>query len=297
MTLTAKQTVISRVGFHPPHDHALGLEVMLAKEWLERVPEEHFKHPTRLAFYQLVLVTQGRFEHTVDFNVQTTPHGSLLVIRPGQVQRFVVNSPWDGWVAIFQPETLSPTEHQGALALDLSVHDLPAQLSLKPTSLEAIRQTLAQIQQDAALLGHAPQVSALLRAQLQSLLIRLQIATAQQATTTSDATQAKYFKKYRDATEQHLHEWHQISTYANALGLSEKTLNRATQAMTALSAKAYLSQRIALEAKRLLAHTPWPIAQVADQLGFTEPSNFIKFFHREVGCSPSAFKKQKCGVA
>ena len=295
--LNSEQAAIPRVGFHPPLDYALDLEVMSAIEWLERVPAKHVTHPSRLEFYQLVLVTHGRFAHMVDFNLFTTLKGSLLAMRPGQVQRFVANNSWDGWVVLFRPETLPHTEHFGTRVSAAMVDDLPVQLTLNPSSFEASRQTLAQMQQDTALADHALQVNALVQAQLQGLMIRLKRAVAQPTGTRSDAIHNRHFKRYRDATEQHLHEWHQTSTYAKALGLSEKTLNRATHAITALSAKAYLSQRIALEAKRLLAHTPWPIAQVADRLGFAEPSNFIKFFQREVGGSPGAFKKKQCGIA
>ena len=296
MNRKAEQAVIPRVGFDPPRDYALALEVMSANEWFERVPEDHFKHPTRLEFYQLVLVTQGQFGHMLDFNLLTAPQGTLLVMRSGQVQRFAPDQAWGGWVALFPPEALPPTDQLSALAPALSVHDLPAQLPLEPASLEAARQTFEQMHQDTtqrgALAGHTLHLNALVRTQLHSLLLRLHLVAAQQSTERGDTTQARQFKRFRDATEKHLHEWHQISTYANALGMSEKTLTRATQAMTALSAKAYLSQRIALEAKRVLAHTPRPIAQVADQVGITEPSNIIKFFQSEVGCAPSAFRKQ-----
>lgn len=47
-----------------------------------------------------------------------------------------------------------------------------------------------------------------------------------------------------------------------------------------------IATRIALEAKRLLVHTSLTVALIADELGFDDPSNFVKFFRREVGCAP-----------
>lgn len=55
-------------------------------------------------------------------------------------------------------------------------------------------------------------------------------------------------------------------------------------------AKAFLSLRIALEAKRLLAHTAESVGALAGQLGFDEPTNFVKFFRREAGCTPGEFR-------
>jgi len=287
---------IPRLGFRPPAGYAFDIEVFPAHGWLERVPPEHFRYPSRLDFHQLILVTQGRFGHTVDFQLEITPTGSLLAMRPGQVQRFEANKPWDGWVVIFRPESFQAADAVGSQRVGISVDDMPVQLALEKTSFEPIRQALVQMHQDAKLAGQMQLVSALERAQLQALLIRLQLASEQQQPAPAvDSSLARHFRKYRQAVEQRFHAWHQIAAYAQALGMSEKTLSRATQEVAGLSAKAYLSKRIALEAKRMLAYTSWPIAQVADKLGFDEPTNFIKFFRREAGHAPSEFRKQHRG--
>ena len=59
------------------------------------------------------------------------------------------------------------------------------------------------------------------------------------------------------------------------------------------SAKALIDQRIALEAKRMRHHSQSSIAQIGHQIGlqigFTEPTNFVKFFRRIVATTPQAF--------
>ena len=45
-----------------------------------------------------------------------------------------------------------------------------------------------------------------------------------------------------------------------------------------------------LEARRLLVHTLLPVATISDQLGFEEATNFVKFFRRETGLTPGAFR-------
>ena len=288
---------IPRLDFRPPAGYVFDIEVFRANDWLKRVPEDHFRSPSRLDFHQLILVTQGRFGHTVDFQLESLQTGSLLAMRPGQVQCFEAYTPWDGWVVIFRPESVQSPAGGGGPLLGLSVDDIPVQLALGNTSFEPVRDTMAQMHQDAKLTGHMQLVGTLERAQLQALLIRLQLAgEQQQARPAIDSSLARHFRKFRQAVEQRFPEWHQISAYAKALGISEKTLSRATQEATGLSAKAYLSQRIALEAKRMLAYTRWPIAQVGDKLGFDEATNFIKFFRREAGFAPSEFRKHHRGA-
>ena len=287
---------IPRLGFRPPAGYAFDIEVFSAHDWLERIPENQFRYPSRLDFHQLILVTHGLFGHTVDFKLESTRTGSILVMRPGQVQRFESNKPWDGWVVIFRPESFQPTASTGSQPPGFSVADLPVQIVLGKVSFEPVREAMEQMHQDARLTGQMQLVGALEQAQLQALLIRLQLAGEQlQASPEKDSSLAKHFRKFRQATEQRFCEWHQISIYAKALGISEKTLSRATQEVAGLSAKAYLSTRIALEAKRMLAYTSWPIAHVADKLGFDEATNFIKFFRREAGYAPSEFRKHHRG--
>jgi AraC-like DNA-binding protein len=58
-----------------------------------------------------------------------------------------------------------------------------------------------------------------------------------------------------------------------------------------MSANAFISERIVLVAKRLLAQTPLPASAFGEERGFDEATNFTKFFHREVGRSPSNFRR------
>ena len=77
------------------------------------------------------------------------------------------------------------------------------------------------------------------------------------------------------------------------LGCSVKSLNRAALEVAGISAKKLLVARVVLEAKRLLAHTTLPVAAIGDQLGFDEATNFVKFFRRETGSTPGAFRTQR----
>ncbi|MDR6550391.1 response regulator [Paenibacillus qinlingensis] len=46
-------------------------------------------------------------------------------------------------------------------------------------------------------------------------------------------------------------------------------------------------------AKQLLHYSEWSVAEIADQTGFTDDAYFIKLFKREVGQTPSAYRKAK----
>lgn len=100
------------------------------------------------------------------------------------------------------------------------------------------------------------------------------------------------FRRFRHRLETDFASRHQVQHYAQALGMSDKTLSRVCVAATGMPAKAVINARLLLEAKRLLAHTAMPVQTVASQLGFDEATNFVKFFRKAGGATPLAFRKQ-----
>jgi AraC-like DNA-binding protein len=81
-----------------------------------------------------------------------------------------------------------------------------------------------------------------------------------------------------------------IARNARALGCSERSLTRATREVVGMSAKELVTARLVLEARRRLAHSTTPVARISDDLGFSEATNFVKFFRRETRTTPRAFR-------
>lgn len=54
----------------------------------------------------------------------------------------------------------------------------------------------------------------------------------------------------------------------------------------------YLTQRRIEQARELLRKTRLPVAEIAWRLGYSNQSHFTKLFRREVGVTPSAFRRQ-----
>jgi AraC-like DNA-binding protein len=100
------------------------------------------------------------------------------------------------------------------------------------------------------------------------------------------------FALFRNEVEKRFATTRRIEDYERIIGYSSKTLSRAARAATGLNAKEYLDQRVLLEGRRLLAHTRLSAGEIAEQLGFSELTNFIKFFRRNGGESPSEFRSR-----
>ena len=81
-----------------------------------------------------------------------------------------------------------------------------------------------------------------------------------------------------------------VTEYAARLGYSPRTLNRLARAHTGRSAKQLIDERVVLEAKRLLSHGGASVADIAQGLGFDDPSNFSAYFLRHTGLRPGGFR-------
>jgi AraC-like DNA-binding protein len=78
--------------------------------------------------------------------------------------------------------------------------------------------------------------------------------------------------------------------YAQQLALHINYLNRAVKEVTGKPTTAHIAERIISEAKALLQHTNWNIADIAYALGFEYPSYFNNYFKRMTGTNPSSLR-------
>ncbi|GAA2508762.1 hypothetical protein GCM10010406_51580 [Streptomyces thermolineatus] len=78
---------------------------------------------------------------------------------------------------------------------------------------------------------------------------------------------------------------------ADRLGVSPGYLTQAVRAATGRPPGRLLIEARVYQAQQLLAHTELTVRQVAARTGFDDPAYFGRFFRRETGSSPGAFRK------
>lgn len=78
--------------------------------------------------------------------------------------------------------------------------------------------------------------------------------------------------------------------YAQNLAVHVNHLNRSVKEITGKSTTTHVSERIISEAKALLQHTDWSIADVGFSLGFEYPSYFNNYFKRLTGTVPKTLR-------
>ncbi len=79
--------------------------------------------------------------------------------------------------------------------------------------------------------------------------------------------------------------------YAAKLAVHVNYLNRVVKEVTGKPTSLHIAERIASEAKALLQHTDWSVADIAYALGFAYPTYFNNFFKRVTGLTPKSVRK------
>lgn len=79
--------------------------------------------------------------------------------------------------------------------------------------------------------------------------------------------------------------------YASHLTVHVNYLNRSVRETTGKSTSAHIAARIIAEAKALLQHSDWSVAEIAYALGFDYPAYFNNYFKRLTGSTPNSFRK------
>lgn len=78
--------------------------------------------------------------------------------------------------------------------------------------------------------------------------------------------------------------------YARNLAVHVNHLNRSVKEVTGKPTTAHITERIIGEAKALLIHTDWSIADIGYSLGFEYPSYFNNYFKRLTGTIPKSLR-------
>lgn len=284
---------LPEVRFENARLSALGIEPMTLAALKRKVSARRLAAAQRVDFFMLMLVTGGAGRHTVDFVDWPLVEGSLLVVQPGQVQQWHPEDDFAARLVLIAPNTLP---HRSGLSLPRELEALRLDewqpcIRLDAAGRTMIESGLQQLWRDFDQFDGDPLSIALIRHQLMTLLLRIARQQRRIAEATAGAPDRRIYRMFLQALEADFPRQHALQDYAGRLGYSASTLSRACRAAEGRPAKEVIDRRVALEAQRLLVHSTGSVAEIAHQLGFSEATNFVKFFRRVLGVTPADFRR------
>ncbi|MFH8492108.1 helix-turn-helix domain-containing protein [Streptomyces longisporoflavus] len=235
----------------------------------------------RADFHVLAVVDAGHGSVTVDFLRHPIEERSAVWIAPGAVHRWADIAGVAGHLVLFTPT--APVTR--ATRERVASPDLAARWRIPDADQPYVDAALSHLVLETTAAPPPDDMAAELPGILLSALI------ARLRPPDGEAGPANpTFQLFRSSVEAYFREQHGAAYYARALGYAPRTLSRAVQQATGRTAKAYIVDRIVLEAKRLLAHEGLTAASCARALGFPDASNFSVFFRNATGVRPGAWQ-------
>jgi AraC family transcriptional activator of pobA len=250
--------------------------------------------PVRAAFYQIIWVQRGHARHTIDFEPIPLAPGSLLFVGPGRVHTFDVTADYEGQLLLFTAAFFARSEAAAQFLHSTSLFQDVREVPVVLAGGEAGHFTTLWAQL-ATELAQAPDSyqPVVLQNTVHNFLLLAERAQRQGYPPLTSSPHLRDTTRFRTLVEQQFRTERAVRRYAAQLGVSEKRLAQATVRVLGKLPKQVIAERLTLEAKRLLAHTPASSKEIGFALGFDEPTNFSKYFRRQTGLTPNQFRVQQ----
>lgn len=239
----------------------------------------------RADFHVLAVVDAGHGSVTVDFAAHPLRQRTVVWVPPGAVHRWDDIADVTGHVVLFV--TTAPVTR--ATRDFVASPDRAAQWRVPDADWPFVDAARNHLLLEVSAAPGDPSLE-LREILLSALIARLRPPQGQEVAVNPT------FRRFRSSVETNFREHHDAGYYARTLGYAPRTLSRAVQHATGRTAKAFIVERIVLEAKRLLAHDRLTAASCAARLGFPDASNFSVFFKQATGMRPGAWQATVSGT-
>lgn len=259
-------------------------------------PRQVRTQPHRHDFFQLLWLDEGRGTLLCDLEEHAFEGRSLAFFAPGRLHAWNHQIEPRGIMLGFPPSFFhSDADHPGLLGRLSFLHEpVDPVIHFDGKVACEMGQHFTQLLEDASrpYVGRDDIVRALITIILSKIRRHLEMA-GKPVSDQGGAAAAALSHRFRTALDQNFPRLLKVSDYARLLGVSRSYLNEELRIHTGNTASEHIHERMLLEAKRLLVHSPRSIAEVAYELQFQDPSYFSRFFRLRAKVSPGCYRRQQ----
>ena len=252
------------------------------------------KPPLSHHLYSVIWIQKGTGEHNIDFHAHEVKPNMLFFLGPEQIHQLDLKDP-GGWVIQFDLDFLCTTGVSDHFleSLDLFLpcgENVPVFIPDQRSKRFLHAAIILEEEYQAEHTWRDESISAALQ------LFLVEAARIKRATPGHVVPEAQpdpeLVRRFRKMVDTHYYRWHKVSEYADHLAVTPNHLKDVVKQSLGKPAKAYIQDRILLEAKRKAHFTTLSQKEIAFDLGFHDPGYFGKFFKNLEGMSFSEFKQR-----
>lgn len=283
---------IKKVAFNRKED-ILEFEILdIGHRFIEK--SDMMVTPHRAQFYHLLWLEKASGTHYVDFEPITLEDNMLIVIPQNAVNQFDKEGHYEGKALLFTKSFFSKNEQDVQfLNNSLLFSDLYPTATFRVATVNKELPTYLNIMEREFLRAFDPVKYQILHNLLYAFLLQSEREMHKQGYQELKASvDLDYLVSFKKELEKKFRSDRSVKSYAALLSISEKQLHKASTKLLDKTPKQIIDERVVLEAKRLLSHGHQSIKEISYELGYDEPTNFIKYFRRHTAMTPSEFREQ-----
>jgi len=246
-------------------------------------------------FYEILWFQEGTGKHTVDFQEYNVLPNTIFFLAPGQIHHFDHCAGYRGISIKMCTDFLRSEEGTSNLFMKYNAFhtfDTTPCFHLEQTAAEDLSQLVHEMEEEVQRSDAFGNVE-ILKSLLRIFLVKIQRYGREEGELHLDNLKPTHqlFIRFRKMVETDFRRLHTVQEYADQLNVAVRTLNKCVNECSKMSPLAFINERIVLEAKRLVRYTNLMIKEIAYDLGYDDPSYFVKLFKRQTGYLPSEFRE------
>ena len=287
------KTKIEEYHLHKDQPEKLQFDIFSLNEYLKDsiglVNKPHIH-----SFYQIIWFTKGYGKHFVDFNEFEVSANKMFFISKNQIHCFDSNLNYEGVLIHFNESFLLDNENDIDIFLKYSIfNDFESEpvFTIPTEAIEKFDGLVASLKQEISVPDNFAHKD-FLKHLLNLFLISIQRLGKRNNYKNLAFSNQITLLKFKQSLEINFKTLHTVKEYASILNITSKTLTNHTTQTSFKTPLEIINDRIILEAKRLLSHSVLNINEIGFQLGYEDPSYFVKFFKRQTKMSPGDFRKK-----
>jgi len=245
----------------------------------------------QLSFYEIVFIEEGSGTFSLDGKRMSIAPQTIIFISPGQIRRWEVKEKIKGYTLFFEKDFLHLFFSDELFLYRFQYfhqYSQPSEMKIDETSfgkclelLQEIKEEFAQIQNDS---NH------LIRSVLYQLLIVLNRYYAGIYHVQRDTYVHADFYRFRSLLEEKFLEDQTVEAYTKMLNVSSGFLNKICRQFSGLTAQQMIHHKLISEIKKQL-HRNKSAKEICYEFGFSDPSNFNRFFKKMTQITPQQYRK------
>lgn len=269
-------------------------DIVKIEDLLERDLDHSIDKNHLVKFYIIFFVLEGSGSHTIDFTDYSYSKGTVLLIRKDQIHKFFRSQNVKGYLLVFTEEFiishLNRMEALKAMQLFNDSLGFPKIEFKNPEDLEDFSILIKHLEleyniKDTFSIG-------ITRSVLHIVITKLFRIKDKNGRFVERNKYMAEFLKFQEMVEEDCFKSKKVQYYAQKLGVSAKTLNNiVSSVLKDSSAKTFIDERVIMHIKRLLISTDHSIKEIAYTAGFSDPTNFFKYFKKYTDSSPDTFRQ------